>query len=293
MLTSMTGFGRSERTSGETLCKVEIRSVNNRYLEVNTRIPKNLFGLEAALKKRVKDRCARGSFDLSITLENNNSNGGDLTIQPNLELAAQYLEAYRKLQQHLNLDGEIDIQSMLGLKDVLKAEAAEIDPSCEELILDTVDASLTVLIEMRREEGKHLEADILSRIDAIEQQAEAVRLLQPEVIQGYKERLKERIQMLNESAEVDAVRLAQETAIMADRCDVTEEVIRLESHLNQFRGLTKKEEPTGRKLEFITQEINRETNTIGSKSIDNRVSQAVIEIKGELEKIREQLQNIE
>ncbi len=293
MLTSMTGFGRYESTRGETLCKAEIRSVNNRYIEINTRIPKNLFGLETVLKKRVKDRCARGSFDLSITLERSNSNGSDLAIQPNLDVAKQYVEAYRQIQKQLNLVGEIDINSILGVKDVLKVEAAEVDPSCEELILETVDAALTALIGMRKDEGRHLETDILSRLDAIEEQAERVRALQPELIQGYKERLQERIQALNGNAEVDEVRLAQEIAILADRSDVTEEVIRLESHLNQFRGLTQKDEPTGRKLEFITQEINRETNTIGSKSIDKRVTQAVIEIKGELEKIREQLQNIE
>ena len=293
MLVSMTGFGRFESQKGDTVCKAEIRSVNNRYVEINTRIPRSLYLLEAALKKQVKARCARGSFDLTVTLEKSTGNGGDQSIQPNLALASQYIQAFHQIKKHLDLEGEIDINSVLNIKDVLKVEPAAMDPDCEGLILDTVDGALSALIQMREEEGRHLQADLATRLDAVEAQAETVRSLQGQVIEGYRDRLKERIQVLSDGADIDPARLAQETAILADRSDVTEEVIRLESHLNQFRGIMKKDEPAGRKLEFITQEINRETNTIGSKSIDSRISQAVIEIKGELEKIREQLQNIE
>jgi uncharacterized protein (TIGR00255 family) len=293
MLKSMTGFGRHESENGDFSCKAEVRSVNNRYIEVNTRIPKSLMALEAALKKQIKSRCARGSFDLNISIEKLNENAGDQDLQPNLNLASQYYQAFQKIQEHLGLEGDIDIKPLLAIKDMVKVEPLALDPSREELILETVDNALSVLIKMREEEGENLQIDLLSRLDSIEQYGESIRARQPEAINGYKERLAERIKVLTDGVEADPVRLAQETAIMADRCDVTEEVIRLESHIKQFRSLLKTQQPMGRKLEFLIQEINRETNTIGSKTIDSEVSQAVIEIKSDLEKIREQLQNIE
>ncbi len=289
----MTGFGRHESENEDYSCKAEIRSVNNRYIDINTRIPKSLMALETALKKRIKSRCARGSFDLNISIEKLNDGNGDLVLQPNLNLASQYYQAFQKIQDHLGLEGEIDIKALLAMKDMVKAEPQALDPSREELILETVDNALSVLIKMREEEGENLQTDILSRLNAIEQCGELIKTRQPAAINGYKERLAERIKVLTDGVEADPQRLAQETAIMADRCDVTEEVIRLESHIKQFRNLLDTKQPTGRKLEFLIQEINRETNTIGSKTIDSEVSQTVIEIKSDLEKIREQLQNIE
>lgn len=289
----MTGFGRHESENGDYSCKAEVRSVNNRYIEINTRIPKSMMALEAALKKRVKSRCARGSFDLNISIEKLNDDAGDLVLQPNLNLASQYYQAFQAIQDHLGLEGGIDIKALLGIKDMVKAEPVALDPSREELVLDTVDNALSVLIKMREEEGENLQTDILSRLDSIEKYGETIKTRQPQAINDYKERLAERIKVLTDGVEADPQRLAQETAIMADRCDVTEEVIRLESHIKQFRSLLETKEPMGRKLEFLIQEINRETNTIGSKTIDSEVSQTVIEIKSDLEKIREQLQNIE
>ncbi len=289
----MTGFGRHESENGDYSCKAEVRSVNNRYIEINTRIPKSMMALEAALKKRIKSRCARGSFDLNISIEKLNDDAGDLVLQPNLNLASQYYQAFQKIQDHLGLKGGIDIKSLLTMKDMIQVEPLALDPSREELILDTVDNALSVLIKMREEEGENLQTDILARLDSIEKHGESIKTRQPEAINGYKERLAERIKVLTDGVEADPQRLAQETAIMADRCDVTEEVIRLESHIKQFRSLLETKQPMGRKLEFLIQEINRETNTIGSKTIDSEVSQMVIEIKSDLEKIREQLQNIE
>jgi uncharacterized protein (TIGR00255 family) len=293
MLKSMTGFGRYESDNEDYSCKAEVRSVNNRYIDINTRIPKSLMPLEAALKKRIKSRCARGSFDLNISLEKLNGDAGDLVLQPNLNLAEQYYRAFQKIQDHLGLEGGIDIKALVAIKDMVKVEALDLDPSKEELILETVDNALSALIKMREEEGENLQTDILSRLNSIEKCGEFVKTRQPEAINGYKERLAERIKVLTDGVEADPLRLAQETAIMADRCDVTEEVIRLESHIKQFRSLLETKQPIGRKLEFLIQEINRETNTIGSKTIDSQVSQTVIEIKSDLEKIREQLQNIE
>ena len=289
----MTGFGRHEYENGDYYCKAEVRSVNNRYIEINTRIPKSMMALEAALKKRIKSRCARWSFDLNISIEKLNDDAGDLVLQPNLNLASQYYQAFQKIQDHLGLKGGIDIKSLLTMKDMIQVEPLALDPSREELILDTVDNALSVLIKMLEEEGENLQTDILARLDSIEKHGESIKTRQPEAINGYKERLAERIKVLTDGVEADPQRLAQETAIMADRCDVTEEVIRLESHIKQFRSLLETKQPMGRKLEFLIQEINRETNTIGSKTIDSEVSKMVIEIKSDLEKIREQLQNIE
>ncbi len=293
MLKSMTGFGRSDGQNEDLNCKVEIRSVNNRFIEINTRLQRNLQLLEAPLKKLVKSRCARGSFDVTITLEKTNGNASNIVIAPNLSLASQYLEAFNQIKQELGLSGEIDINSVLAQRDVVKVEAEQTDPNKEKLIFETVDLALTSLLEMRQEEGHNLQADISNRLIEIAKHGDIIRGRQPVVLQEYKDRLKERIQILNDGVELDTLRLAQETALMADRCDVTEEIIRLKSHLEQFQKLLDSDQPVGRKLEFITQEINREVNTIGSKTIDTTVSQSVIEMKSDLEKIREQLQNIE
>ena len=293
MLKSMTGFGRSDCQNEDLNCKVEIRSVNNRFIEINTRLQKSLQLLEVPLKKLVKSRCARGSFDLTITLEKTNGNANNVVIAPNLSLASQYMEAFNQIKQELGLSGEIDINSVLAQRDVVKVEAEQTNPEKEKLIVDAVGLALTGLLEMRQEEGQSLQTDISQRLDDIAKHGDLIRGRQPIILQEYKDRLKERIKVLNDGVELEPLRLAQETALMADRCDVTEEIIRLDSHLEQFRKLLDIDQPAGRKLEFITQEINREVNTIGSKTIDAAVSQSVIEMKSDLEKIREQLQNIE
>lgn len=289
----MTGFGRCESQNDEYSCKAEIRSVNNRYIDINTRFPKSLMTLDATVKKLIKSRCSRGSFDLNISVERTNGDTSDQILQPNMELAEQYQQAFKKIKTNLGLGGEIDINLLLSMKDVVKIEAMEADPTREELIKSTVADALSALIIMREEEGKHLQEDILSRLETIESHGDIINSRQSESVQSYKLRLEERIKILSDGVEIDPQRIAQETAIMADRCDVTEEVVRLDSHIKQFKKLLNVDQPVGRKLEFLIQEINREVNTIGSKTIDSEVSQRVIEIKSDLEKIREQLQNIE
>ncbi len=293
MLTSMTGFGRAECQGGDYSYIAEIRSVNNRFIEISTRLPKAFQDLELPLKKLVKSHCTRGSINITITLSNTNGTSGECEVKPNLPLASQYVEALKEIQTSLGLEGKINIDSLIGLRDVIKIEPIAIDPAKESLLLNMAESALISLQKMRVEEGQHLENDLLERIDSIEKHAEQIRLRQPEVIQEYKARLKEKIKLLNDGIDVDENRLAQETAILADRCDITEEITRFVSHLSQFRKLLKSTEPIGRKLEFITQEINREVNTMGSKSSDTQLANLVIEIKSSLEKIREQLQNIE
>lgn len=293
MLNSMTGFGRSEKQNGLFACKAEIRSVNNRFIEVNTRLPKYLVALELPLKKLIKSKCARGSFDLSLTLEKEDSSGTDLEIKPNLGLATQYFEAFKKIKDELGLTSDMPLEALLGVKDILKTEPLTLDESQEEMILKTVEDALSALIQMRQEEGNNLQKDLASRLQEIRQLTQSIQERQPVILKEYRDRLSDKIKLLTEGMELDETRLAQESALMADRCDISEEITRLGSHLEQFDYLFKKDGPIGRKMEFMIQEINRETNTIGSKSVDYQISQSVIEIKSLLEKIREQIQNIE
>ena len=293
MLISMTGFGRAECEDGDYSYKAEIRSVNNRFIEISTRLPKTFQDLEVPLKKLVKSHCTRGSINITITVSNTSGSSGECEVKPNLALASQDVEALKEIQTSLGLEGKINIDSLVGIRDVIKIEPIEIDPAKESLLLNMAETALVSLQKMREEEGQHLEKDLSERIDSIEKHANQIVKRQPEVIQEYKARLKEKIKLLNDGIEIDETRLAQEIAILSDRCDITEEVTRFVSHLHQFRKLFKSTEPMGRKLEFITQEINREVNTMGSKSSDSELANLVIEIKSSLEKIREQLANIE
>ncbi len=293
MLNSMTGYGRSEKQNGQFACKAEIRSVNNRFIEINTRLPKYLAALELPIKKFIKSKCARGSFDLFLSLEKNDDSGADLEIKPNLGLATQYFEAFKQIKDELGLAGDMPIETLLGVKDIIKTEPLTLDTSQEEMILETVDGALSSLIKMRQEEGNNLQKDLADRLQAIRQLMKNIQERQPVVLEEYRNRLNDKIKTLTGGIDLDETRLAQETALLADRCDISEEIIRMGSHLEQFSDLFEKTGPIGRKMEFITQEINRETNTIGSKSVDLQISQNVIEIKSLLEKIREQIQNIE
>jgi len=289
----MSGFSRHENQNENLTCKVEIRSVNNRFIDINTRLPKSLAPLELPLKKMVKSKCARGSFDISIAIEKNGDSEANLEVAPNLPLATEYLNAFKNIQEGLGLKGEIDINTILSQRDVVKPELKKVEDSSEEIVLQTVDKTLTDLVKMREDEGKNLEKDILNQISSIKALGKLISTKQSITVQEFQDKLKEKIQTLTTGIEIDPARIAQESALLADRCDVTEELVRLESHLDQFNKLVGSHGPQGRKLEFLTQEINREVNTMGSKTIDLEVSKAVIEMKSCLEKIREQLANIE
>ena len=289
----MTGFSRHENQNEDLTCKVEIRSVNNRFIDVNTRLPRSLAPLELPLKKMVKSKCARGSFDIIIAIEKNGDSEANLEVSPNLPLASEYLNAFKNIQEGLGLKGKIDINTILSQRDVVKPELKKVEDSSEEIVFQTVDKTLTDLVKMREDEGENLEKDILNQISSIKALGKLISTKQSITVQEFQDKLKEKIQTLTTGIEIDPARIAQESALLADRCDVTEELVRLESHLDQFNKLVASHEPQGRKLEFLTQEINREVNTIGSKTIDLEVSKAVIEMKSCLEKIREQLANIE
>ena len=289
----MTGFGRAECQEDDYTYQAEIRSVNNRFIEINTRLPKAYSDLEQPLKKLIKSHCSRGSISLTISLGFSNDSPGEWEIKPNLPLAKQYLDALKNIQNSLGLTGEVDLKSVIGLREIIKIDPVTMDPAKKDLILNITKEALASLQKMREEEGKTLQKDLAQRIDFIETHLADIESRHPQVIGEYQEKLKERIKNITDGLELDETRLAQEAALLADRSDITEEMTRLKSHLNQFRSFFNTNEPIGRKLEFITQEINREVNTTGSKSSDIIISKRVIEVKSELEKIREQVQNIE
>ena len=289
----MTGFGRAECQENDYTYHAEIRSVNNRFIEINTRLPKAYSDLEQPLKKLIKSHCSRGSISLTISIVSSNDNPGEWEIKPNLSLAKQYLDALKQLQNSLGLSGEVDLKSVIGLREIIKIEPVTMDPAKKDLILNITKEALKSLQTMREEEGKNLQKDLGQRIDSIENHLADIKSRLPQVVEEYQEKLKERIKSITNGLELDETRLAQETALLADRSDITEEMTRLKSHINQFRSFFNTNEPIGRKLEFVTQEINREINTTGSKSSDIIISKRVIEIKSDLEKIREQVQNIE
>ncbi len=293
MLKSMTGFARHENQNNDHTCKVEIRSVNNRFIDINIRLPKSLANLEIPLKKVVKTRCARGSFDISISVGKNIASEAEVDVVSNLALANEYFNTFKKIQDDLGLKGEIDINTILVQRDVVKAELKKVEDSCEEIVMETVEKTLNDLIKMRESEGSNLEKNITNQINNIKILGKSISKRQAISVQQFQDKLKEKIQNLTAGIEIDPARIAQESALLADRCDVTEELIRLESHLEQFNILVASHDPQGRKLEFLVQEINREVNTMGSKTIDLEVSKAVIEMKSCLEKTREQLANIE
>ncbi len=203
----MTGFGQAECEDGGYSYKAEIRSVNNRFIEINTRLPKAFLDMELPLKKLIKSRCARGSINVTITLASSNGNSGEWEIKPNLPLASQYVEAVKEIQTSLGLKGGVNIDSVVGLRNVLKVEPVAIDPAKESLVLNIAESALASLQKMREEEGVHLQKDLLERLESIEKHAEQIKKRQPQIIQEYKARLKEKIKLLNDGVEIDESRL--------------------------------------------------------------------------------------
>jgi uncharacterized protein (TIGR00255 family) len=288
MIKSMTGFGKGE--GGGYV--VEMRSVNHKFLDVAPRLPKSLSALEGRLKKAIGERFSRGRIDVFVT--SGGSEEGPKALKLDLQAAKQYIELLSELKSQFDLPGEIDIDMVGSLKDIIiiQEEAGDLEAAWSALEAALSEA-LNALERMRAEEGANLDADIRNRSLTISLGLDEVAKRSPEVVKEYQAKLKERVEKLAQGIELDGERLAQEAALMADRCDVTEEVVRGRSHLAQLHKMLNEGGPVGRKLDFLIQEINRELNTIGSKSSDFEITKRVIEMKSEMEKIREQVQNIE
>lgn len=291
MLKSMTGYGKAEADSSAGRITVEIKSVNHRYCEMFVKLPRVLSLMESDVKKKVAERLKRGKIEVYIQLE-----PGEHALVPavNIGLARGYCEAFRFLKEELELADEVSLALILSQKDVLAAPDSRTDSDeFRRALFETVGAATERLENMRLEEGKALRDDLLGRRARLAELLESVATRVPVVVSDYAVKLRERIAQILEGAAPDDSRLAQEVAIMADRGDVTEELVRFRSHLTQLDSFLVEVEPVGRKLDFLLQEMNREVNTIGSKANDAQIAILVVELKAELEKIREQVQNIE
>lgn len=288
----MTGFGRAEgkTTLGKIL--VESRSVNYRYCDINIRLPKELVSLELRIKELIRSHVSRGRIDFVLKMEWNGEKKSELIID--LKYAEQYLRILQILKDQFQLKGEVTLELFASLPNLItmKEEPVEIETSWEEL-RPILHQALRAMDEMKCSEGEVIAKDLKERINRIREQLDEIKKFFPLHIEQYQNRLKERLQHLLARVEVDPLRFQQEAAFLAERMDITEEVTRVESHLRQLNTLFDGEESVGRKMDFLIQEIHREVTTLSSKANDATISQRVVEIKSELEKIREQVQNIE
>ncbi len=294
MIKSMTGFGRSEHNDGKRNIIAEIKAINHRYSEVSVRMPRRYTFAEEKLKNTVKTVAKRGKIELSVMVENITED--DVNIKLNTMLAKQYIENLRELKSTFDLAGEINVQFVSTLPDVMKSMAdVEDEAQILEALTIPVLAAVKALDEMRAIEGQKLAEDILFRGNLIKDMAAKINERSPEVVIAYKAKLTDRINdLLDKNIEVPEERIAIECAILADKCSVTEELVRLDSHISQLNTIiNSSNQPDGKKLDFLIQEMNREANTIGSKANDIQITNIVVEIKSEIEKIREQVQNIE
>lgn len=293
MIRSMTGFGRGEKTGGVHGYVVEMRSVNNRYLDVQIKTPRSLTSLEPRIRRAVQGAFSRGRIDVFVNRTGPES--GSVRISADLRVAGQYVAILRELRQRFELPGEFDAAALVALPDVISREdVGEDDEALWNAVAPALDEAMERLRTMRSDEGSALVRDITARLAALESMAAAVRGLAPETVEQARRRMTEAVaRLLREQP--DPQRIAQEVAILAERTDVTEELTRLDSHVSQFRRFLdgSGDEPVGRKIDFLIQEMGREVNTIASKALNAQVSVHVVNMKAELEKIREQVQNIE
>lgn len=293
MVKSMTSFGRSQSEEGKKyLFSIEMKSVNNRYLDINIRLPKFMISIEEEIRKCINKKLSRGKVDVFINYKSYDSNNAMPKLD--MELAKKYYYCLKQLEENFDIVNDITVTRLAKFPEVLTLEVVEedLDEVLEEL-LPLVNKSLDNMVEMREREGEKLKEDILSKLIIIENEVKKIEVLANNVPQQYKVKLEERIKELTSGMTIDEERLAMEVAIIADKAAVDEEFVRLYSHINQMRKTLELNEPIGRKLDFIVQEMNRETNTIGSKCNDMDMTNIVINIKNIIEKIREQVQNIE
>lgn len=292
MLKSMTGYGRAEEPWNGGTITAELRSVNHRFCEVVVRLPKAFIALEDDLKKAVQERCARGRIELSISLSGGKEPGKRLSLD--YELARQYHGLLRDLKKRLRLAGSVDLGTMAGFRDIITVGERPADErQLAERLKQVTGQALGALDEMRRREGVSLSKDLTGRLKSVRVDVAAIAERAPVVAQQNFDRMKARVEKLVGSADLDIGRLHQELAVYADRADISEELTRLRSHLDQFEGTLKSREPVGRTMDFLLQEMGREVNTLGAKANDAEIAGSVVKLKAELEKIREQVQNIE
>jgi len=289
----MTAYGRGEYDSGDTRFIVEIKSVNNRYRDVIIRIPKTFQIIEDEIKSHVSSRIRRGRVEVFVQIEK----GGGKTeydLELNLPLVRSYLRIFSQLNYEFGLDENIRPEYLSQMKDVIlvKPEEADID-DIRQGLKEVLSLALDSHDVMRTQEGRAIEEDFNKRLDLIGKYLNQIEDKASLVVEGYAKRLRDKISKISEDIEMDENRVTQEVAIFAERCDITEEIVRTKSHLKQFRHYMSMDDAIGRRLDFLMQEIHREVNTISAKANDSSISTNAVEIKAELEKLREQVQNVE
>jgi uncharacterized protein (TIGR00255 family) len=291
MIRSMTGFGAGRGASGVEQVDVEIRAVNAKFCEVKVRVPRELLALETEAVRQVKERLARGGIEVSVR---RSAARGAMTPRVDQALAAEYAGAFAALREALRLPGEVGIADILSAEGVVTLEERGADLAAAGAALAAALAqALDSLVAMREREGAALARDLTGRLGGLEEMIRRVEVLAPQTVEQVRQRLVERVAELARGYEPDPVRLATEVALLADRLDVSEEITRLRSHFAQLRALVTGGEPAGRKMDFLVQEMNREVNTIGSKSQNAEVATLVVSLKAEIERMREQVQNVE
>lgn len=292
MIKSMTGYGRAQRTVDNMEITAEIRSVNHRYFEFSSRTPRAFGFLDDKLKSYVSSRVTRGKVEVYVSVNMLESTATSVTV--NMPLAKAYYDAFMQMSNELGIENSLSVNDIARFPDVLSVHKDEED---EQKIVDAVISVLSEavdkFIQMREVEGEKLKEDVCSRCDTIENFVSQVESLSKQSVVTYRDRLEEKMRELLDDKQVDETRLITETAIFADKIAVDEETVRLRSHIKQLKQMVSSSEAVGRKIDFLVQEMNRETNTIGSKSVSVEITQIVVDMKSEIEKIREQIQNIE
>lgn len=292
MIRSMTGYGGAKSMENAIAVTVELRSVNNRYLDVSVRLPKSCLFAEETVRTAVSRHISRGKVDVFIGVDT--SGAEESVIKVNENLAAAYLKAVRDAAERFGLEGEIDAITLLRFPEVLSTDKTDTDrDTVSQAIAAVLEQGLAEFDAMRTREGQRLAADIEDKLRSLEDMVAIVEARSPQTVTEYREKLLGRMKEVLADAAVDEARILQEAAIYADKVAVDEEMVRLKSHIAQFRILLAQGSPAGRKLDFLTQEMNREANTTGSKCADSTIAKTVIDMKAEIEKIREQIQNIE
>lgn len=292
MIKSMTGFGRSKYENEEREYTVEIKSVNNRYSDISIKMPRNLSSLEEKIKKQITTAISRGKIDVFITFINNSEKGKNIKI--NTELAKMYIKELKQLAKEGEIIDNINVTEVIRLPEVLNISLENDD---EELILSELTVctknAIDSFIAMRETEGLKIKEDLQNRINIISKKIDKINSISTGLVEEYVVKLEKRINDILKTSVVDETRLAQEIVIYSDKCSIEEEITRLRSHILQFTNLLETSGPIGKKLDFLVQEMNRETNTIGSKANSLEITNLVVDLKTEIENIREQIQNIE
>ena len=291
MIKSMTGYGGAKGSAEGLSVSIELKSVNNRYLDVSVKLPRTMLFAEEPIKAAVGRHISRGKVDVFVTVDQSASD--DMEVRVNEPLLKGYIEALSAAAEKFGLQNDMTVMSLCRLPDVLSTDRREIDSSALMTgITEILERALTEYDAMRLREGEKLRDDVLARLETISRLTGVVEENAPKTVAEYRARLEQKLQEVLATANIDESRVLTEAAIFADKIAVDEETVRLRSHISQLRGLTNGESPAGRKMDFLIQELNREANTIGSKCQNADIAHVVVELKAEIEKIREQIQNV-